>query len=264
VSTALQVQPDRATHTSMLVDANETDRHASGLSRLRVLAVIGRRSLPSLIEATVFPAVLFYVCLVHFGPAIAMIAALSWSYGAVVRRLVFDGRVPAILCLATLGLTVRTVFGFASGTFVYFLQPVMTTLALAAVFLGSLCIGRPIIGKLAHDFCPLSPDIACRPSIKRLFGKLTLLWAGVHLLSAAATFTLLVSVSTPTFVLTKTLLSLAITCSAIVLTVSWAIQTARAEDLVLAFEPAGSADMRSGLVGPTGSHPEAGRRGGER
>jgi uncharacterized membrane protein len=150
---------------------------------------------------------------------------------------VFDGRVPAILFLATLGLTVRTVLGLASGTFVYFMQPVMTTLVMSAVFVGSLCIGRPIIGRLAHDFCPLSPEIACRPSIVQLFGRLTLLWAGVHLLSATATFTLLVSVSTPTFVLTKTLLSLALTCAAIVLTVSWAVRTARAENLVLAPVP---------------------------
>ena len=74
------------------------ERHDDGhLSKLRVFAVIGRRSLPSLIEATLSPALLFYVCLVHIGPGVAMIAALSWSYGAVVRRMVFDGRVPAIL-----------------------------------------------------------------------------------------------------------------------------------------------------------------------
>ena len=233
----------------MLVDATVDDRRASGLSKLRVLALLGRRSLPSLIEATVFPAVLFYLCLVHVGPGLAMIAALSWSYGAVVRRLVFDGRVPAILLLATLGLTVRTLLGFASGTFVYFLQPVMTTLVLAGVFLGSLCVGRPIIGRLAHDFCPLSPEIASRPPIKRLFGKLTLLWSAVHLLSAAATFTLLVSLSTPTFVLTKTIVSLGITCTAIALTVSWAIQTARAENLVLAPLPTTTAKRPSALLG---------------
>ena len=177
---------------------------------------------------------LFYVCLVHIGPGVAMIAALSWSYGAVVRRMVFDGRVPAILWLAVLGLTVRTLLGVMSGTFIYFLQPVMTTIALAAAFLASLWVGQPIIGRLAHDFCPLSPDIASRASIKLLFSKLTLLWAGVHLLSAATTFTLLVSVSTPTFVLLKMPLSLTITCSAIALTVSWAIQTARAENLIFA------------------------------
>ena len=47
----------------MLVDADETDRRASGISRLRVFAVVGRRSLPSLVEATVFPAVLYMAAL---------------------------------------------------------------------------------------------------------------------------------------------------------------------------------------------------------
>jgi hypothetical protein len=68
----------------------------------------------------------------------------------------------------------------------------------------------------------------------RLFGGLTLLWAGVHLLTAAITFVLLMSLSTPTFVLLKTVVCLGITIGAIVLTVSWSIQTARSEHLVLA------------------------------
>jgi hypothetical protein len=190
--------------------------------------------LPSLIEATVLPAVLFYVCLVYVGPGVAMLAVLSWSYGAVVRRLVFGHRIPAILMLTVLGLTVRTAVGILSGTFIYFLQPVLTTLVLAGAFLGSLCFGRPIIGRLARDFCPLSPDIASRPAITRLFSGLTLLWAGVHLMTAAANYALLVSVSTPTFVLLKTVVSLGITVGAIVLTVSWSIRTARIEGLVLA------------------------------
>ena len=121
-----------------------------------------------------------------------------------------------------------------SGTFIYFLQPVVTTLALAVVFLGSLLFGRPIIGRLASDFCPLSPEIANRPAILRLFWGLTLLWAGVHVLTAAATFGLLVSLPTQTFVALKSLVCLAITVVAIVLTVSWSIRTARAEDLVMA------------------------------
>ena len=219
----------------MLVAA--TDAHRSGdraLSGVHVLAVIGRRSLPSVVEATVLPAVLFYVCLVHFGTAVAMIAALSWSYGAVVRRLLFGHRVPGVLVLAVFGLTVRTLLGLMGGAFVYFMQPVLTTLALASAFLVSLCVGRPIIARLAHDFCPLSADIASRSAIEQLFSRLTLLWAGVHLVSATTTFVLLVSVSTPTFVLLKTALSLAITGTAIGLTVAAAIKTARAENLVFA------------------------------
>ncbi len=64
----------------------------------------------------------------------------------------------------------------------YFLQPVATTLALALVFFGSLMFGRPMIARMASDFCPLAPEIAGRPGVVRLFSGLTLLWAIVHLL----------------------------------------------------------------------------------
>jgi intracellular septation protein A len=222
----------------MLVAAPVGERHAGcALSKLRVLEAVGRRSLPSLIEATVIPAVMFYVFFTVVGPTAAMLAVLVWSYGAVIRRLVAGRGVPGILQLAVVGLTVRTIVGILSGTFMYFLQPVATTVALALVFLGSLMFGKPMIARMASDFCPLSPEIACRPGVVRLFSGLTLLWAGVHLLSAATTYTLLVSLSTPTFVAVKGLVSLAITISAIVLTVSWSIRTARAEDLVFARVP---------------------------
>jgi uncharacterized membrane protein len=225
----------RQTERPMLIAAPEGERVAGcALSKLRVLEAVGRRSLPSLIEATVVPAVLFYVFFTTLGPISAMLSVLVWSYGAVIRRLLTGHGVPGVLQLAVIGLTVRTIVGILSGTFMYFLQPVATTLALALVFFGSLMFGRPMIARMASDFCPLAPEIATRPGVVRLFSGLTLLWAGVHLLSAATTFTLLVSLPTPTFVAVKSLVSLAITISAIVLTVSWSIRTARAEDLVFA------------------------------
>jgi len=219
----------------MLIAAPEGERIAGcALSKLRVLETVGRRSLPSLIEATVVPAVLFYVFFTTLGPISAMLSVLVWSYSAVIRRLLTGHGVPGVLQLAVIALTVRTIVGILSGTFMYFLQPVATTLALALVFFGSLMFGRPMIARMATDFCPLAPEIATRPGVVRLFSGLTLLWAGVHLLSAATTFTLLVSLPTTTFVAVKGVVSLAITISAIVLTVSWSIRTARAEDLVFA------------------------------
>ena len=208
------------------------------LSKLRVLQVVGRRSLPSIIEATIVPAVLFYVLYVSVGTVAAMLAALGWSYAAVVRRVLSGRCVPGLLQLAVVGLTVRTIVGIVSGTFLYFLQPVATTLALALVFLGSFCLGRPLIARMAADFCPLGPEVVGRPAVVKLFSGLTLLWAAVHLVSAGATFAMLVSLSTPTFVLLKTVVSLSITVSAVVCTVSWAMRTARAEKLVFAQVPA--------------------------
>jgi uncharacterized membrane protein len=221
---------------AMLV-AGTLDEHGQrpvSLSKLHVLKVVGRRSLPSVIEATIIPSVLFYVFLVTVGPAAAMLAALAWSYGSVLRRYVSGQRIPGVLQLAVAGLTVRTVVGLLSGTFMYFLQPVATTLALSLVFLGSLWFGRPMIARMAHDFCPLDSEITSRPGVIRLFSGLTLMWAGVHLLSAGTTFTLLLTLPTTTFVALKGVISLAMTITAVVFTVLWAIRTAHAENLVFA------------------------------
>jgi hypothetical protein len=218
----------------MLIAAPSGGPVEPSLSKVRILKAVGRRSLPALIEATVIPAIAFYVFFTTLGPTPAMLAVLAWTYGAVVRRLVSGHGVPGVLQLAVIGLTVRTIVGILSGTFMYFLQPVATTLALALVFLASLMFGRPMIARMASDFCPLAPEIAGRPGVARLFSGLTLLWAGVHLLSAATTFTLLVSLPTPTFVAVRSFVSLAITISAIVLTVSCSIRTARTENLVFA------------------------------
>jgi intracellular septation protein A len=122
--------------------------------------------------------------------------------------------------------------GLASGTFLYFLQPVATTVVLAGIFVGSLFFGRPIIARMAGDFCPISADIAERPAIVRLFAGLTLMWAGVHMVSAITTFVLLTSLPTETFIALKSFVSLGITVSAVAITIHWSIRTARAENLI--------------------------------
>jgi hypothetical protein len=111
--------------SAMLVAASSEQRAGSRapLSKRRVLEMVGRRSLPSLIEATLIPSLLFYVFLVTVGPAQAMCAALAWAYGSVLRRLVSQQRIPGVLQLAVAALTVRTIVGLLSGTFMYFLQP---------------------------------------------------------------------------------------------------------------------------------------------
>jgi hypothetical protein len=207
----------------------------AALATRPVLAAVARRGLPNLVEATIVPAVLFFVLSSTIGPVVAMAAVLAWGYAAILRRVVCGERIPAILLLATLGLTTRTLVGLLSGsTFAYFLQPVATTVVLAGVFLGSVLIGRPVIARLAHDFCPITPEVAGRPGVVRLFVGLTILWAGVHLVTAATTFGMLVSMSVTTFVAIKTLTCLGITVGAIVITVAWALRTARSEHLTFA------------------------------
>ncbi len=219
----------------MLVPAGSDEHDESrAVSKLRVLRMVGRRGLPTLIEATIIPSVLFYVFLVSINASAAMLAALVWTYGSALRRIVGGRRIPGLLMLAVAGVTMRTIVGLMSGTFLYFLQPIATTVALALVFLGSLLFERPIIAHMASDFCPLDAEVSARPAIVRLFSGLTILWAGVHLLSAVTMFLLLVSLPTTTFVALKTPISLAMTVTAVVLTVSWSIRTARRENLIFA------------------------------
>lgn len=203
-------------------------------SELPVLGAVARRSLPHLLEATLVPAALFYVVLVGVGAGAAMVATVCWSYGALARRLVLRQRVSSILMLSLVGLTARTLVGLWSGsTAVYFIQPVVTTVAMAALFLGSLLVRRPVVASLASDFCPLGPDVTSRPEVVRLFNRLTLLWAMVHLATAATTFGLLISLPVATFVAVKTLACLAITAVGVAITVSSALRTIRRENLVL-------------------------------
>ncbi len=210
-------------------------------SKLSVVRAVTRRLVPYLIEATLIPTVLFYVSLLLFGLKWAFVAALGWTYAAVARRIVGRRPIPALLLLACLGITVRTVVYLMSGNaFVYFMQPILRTVGTASVFAMSVVIGRPLIARFAGDFCPLTPDVQDRPAIVQLFRRLTYLWAGVNLAAALVTFTLLISVPTPVFVGTATVAAWIITCTGVVLTVSDAVRTARAEGLATAVAPNGA------------------------
>ena len=129
-------------------------------SRVSVVKAVGRRMVPYLIEATLIPMALFYLFFIMFELKWAIVAALGWTYAAMGRRIVTGRPFRGLLVLATLGISVRTVIYLLSGNdFVYFFQPIMRTVATAAVFALSVRIGRPLVARFADDFCPISPDV---------------------------------------------------------------------------------------------------------
>ena len=112
------------------------------------------------------PTVLFYLMWYTVGRWGAFAAALVWAYGALACRLVMRRSVPGLLVLALVGLTVRTAVALVTGsTFIYFVQPVLGTCAVAAVFLLSALTARPLVARLAADFYPLPPATAARHSV---------------------------------------------------------------------------------------------------
>jgi hypothetical protein len=205
------------------------------VSKRAVVVAVLRRGGPKLLEATVIPGFLFYLALVLGGLAVAYLTALAWIFGCLARRLVTGRAVPPILILGAVGISVRTAVAVATGSrFIYFAQPILGTVATGGVFLVSLVIGQPLIGRLANDFWPITPEMATNPRVLSLFRGLTVLWAGVNMATAALTFTLLLSLPLATFVAVKQVSGLAITVCAVAVTIVWSHRTACREGIVSA------------------------------
>jgi intracellular septation protein A len=146
------------------------------------------------VEAVLLPLTLFYALLVTVGMIWALIGALAWAYLTVAVKLVRGGA-PSMLLLATAGMaTVQAGLTLAAGSAtVYFLQPTVTTYLFAAALLVTVPLERPLIQRLAHDFCPLPPEVMRSATLRRFFQRVSLLWAAVLFVNASLTLSLLLT-----------------------------------------------------------------------
>ena len=200
------------------------------LSKVAVFVAVVRRSAPHLIEASLIPTALFYAGLVIIGLGAAYTVALAWVYAAIFRRLGRGRSVPPLLVLAAIGITVRTTVSLASGsTFLYFAQPVVSSFAMALVFLISVVVGRPMVERLALEFWPLTPEMLDRPQVSQLLKRLTFLWAGVNAALGSANLALLTWLPLTTYVAVKQPVGWAITGMGIAITIDRSVRTARRE-----------------------------------
>ena len=183
--------------------------------------------------ACLVPAALFLACFEAFGVGPAILAALSWSYGAIGWRAVTGRRTSGLLVLTAVILTGRTVIALiADSTFLYFLQPIISDGVVAATFLLSLATARPMVARLAGDFYPMDAELSLRPRIRRLFWHLTAMWAVLCLAKAVTMFWLLNSLSLDTFVLVKSISMPATNLLAVAVTIGAAALVARKEGLI--------------------------------
>lgn len=186
------------------------------------LRTLLRHALPRFLEGTLVPLVLFLVFLHVLGVWGAMTAGLGWVYAAIAYRLLRRRSVPGILLIGALTMTTRMIITVASGSvLVYFLQPSLGTALVACAFLLSVPLGRPLAGKLAADFVPLSTEMHANTHVRRFFRQVSLLWAFAQTLNAALTIWLLLTQSIGTFVLASRAVSLTVTVSAIVASTLW-------------------------------------------
>lgn len=224
----------------------EISPHANGqggcVLRMPAPRAALRHALPVILEGVAAPLGLFYVVLVLAGFRGALIAALSWSFLALGRRLVRGERVSMLLLLGTVLLTVRTVIAFITGSaFLYFAQPTVGTIVISLVLFGSAIIGRPFTQRFAHDFCPMDPAIMHRPMVHRFFVRISVLWATVLMLNAGLVLWLLAVSSLRSFVLERSVVTYGLTAVAIFFSITRFVAMMRHDDVTVEWgECAGS------------------------
>jgi hypothetical protein len=223
--------------------------------RLPSLRAVVRHALPALLESTIVPGALFYLVLVLDGFHGALIAALAWSFLALGRRLVRGHKVPAILVLSVVLVSARTLVAYVTGSaFLYFVQPTASTFLVAMLFLVTAVARRPIIEKLARDFCPLDPEMFARPFVRRFFLRLSLLWFVVLATQAGFIMWLLLESSVRTFVVERSLVSAVLTVGGIVLSTLWFVRVMRGAGLTVRFSGALAAIAPSASIASGDPH----------
>lgn len=186
------------------------------------LRTVATHAAPRIIESTLIPLGLFLLGLRILGVWGAMTAGLVWIYAVILIRVCIRRRVSGILLIGAVTLTARTIVAMAShSVVVYFLQPSLGTMLIAAAFLFSVAINRPLAGRLAADFCPLSSEVHANTHVRRFFRQISLLWAFTQAMNAAVTVWLLFSQSLGTFVVLRTVVSSSTTLVAIVASALW-------------------------------------------
>jgi hypothetical protein len=137
------------------------------------------------LETVLVPTALLFVLLHTVGLVAGLSAVLCWCVLTVAIRW-FSGRhLPGTLLLCAGMLCARATIALVlSSALVYLLQPVAGSIVMAALFLGSAAIGRPITMRLARDFVALPAHLFHHHGVRRMFTQVALLWGIGRVLDA--------------------------------------------------------------------------------
>jgi uncharacterized membrane protein len=156
---------------------------------------------------SLLPMAVFYVTLSLADVRAAALITTALYCAGLVTRALSRQPVPAAAVLGVGLLGMRTVILFCTGsTFVYFLQPVAVTVAVATTFAATALAGRPVIERLALDFCPLPPQLVTHLRSAKFFNRVSLMWTISYGINAAGTAWFLTTVSLGNFIIVKSVL----------------------------------------------------------
>ena len=130
----------------------------------------------------------------------------------------------ALLVRLSLGFVlVQSVVGLAAhSTTVYLAQPVLLAAAWGLAFLGSVALGRPLAGSLAHAWYPFPPWLRESEEFKRVYGFESIVWGAYFLARSAVRLLVLLHGSLESFLLVTLLTG----TPAMLLLLAWSIRYA--------------------------------------
>jgi hypothetical protein len=143
-------------------------------------------------ETVMVPTLLLYAVMHAAGLVTALSSVLGWAALTLIIRWVAGHQMPGTLLLCVGLLVGRTSLALAlSSAVVYLLQPVFGSILMAALFLGSAAIGRPVTARLARDFVSLPAQLFHRQGVRRMFSQVAMVWGGSRLVDAGMSLGLL-------------------------------------------------------------------------
>lgn len=193
-----------------------------------------------LVEVALIPVGLFYLVLTLTDLTGGLLAALAWGLAAVLVRVVIRAPVPSVVLVTTGLLVVRTVIGYTTGSaFLYFLQPTLQNFLFGFALLVTVPLRRPLIARLADDFCAFPPSLVENVRVQMFFRRVSLLWAAVFLANGAGTLWALALASLPDFLVVSTAGSWTLIGVAATASLLWFRRTLKGAGIRLRFGYAG-------------------------
>jgi uncharacterized membrane protein len=181
---------------------------------------IARKSGFTLMMSSFIPMGIFYTSYSLSGIKMAVGLTIGWYYAGLLFRFLRGKPVIGAVMLGAGLLTVRAVVTFWTGSaFLYFLQPVAGTIATATAISLTAMTGRPLLDRLAHDFCPLPEGLSTQLRENSFFRHISLVWTTTYLINAAGTVWLLTNSSLGGFLLLKSVLSPCLTGCTVVISI---------------------------------------------
>jgi len=159
------------------------------------------------------PVITFYVVWKLVGLVPGILAATLVSVLAFVweRRRMRTGLAPAI------GLTIALVqaaAGLLSGSAKWYFAPaVIVNAAYGVAFLVSVPLGRPLAGVFASETYPFPPEVKSSATFRRVFSRVSLVWAFYLLARSALRLATLTHASVDVFIVVNVLTGLPITAA---------------------------------------------------